>query len=217
MNAEFRFVDYRKEFDCLKKIVALVVLLCVVMVLSTVSASNYFLTTNNQNLCMTFDDLFREAEREKAEKEAAERAEQERLRKEEARRNEFYQLFFSIILTVGLVAMFFAYKYSQNRQFIKESSFMFWLSIFIDGKNFWIFIFCIVSFVMSIFYVPYNLVKPNNPAIVLKTAHATIFEMPKNFKSQITKIDYGAITFREILILLGCCAGYTASTIIKKE
>ncbi len=216
MNAEFRFVDYRKEFDCLKKIVALVVLLCVVMVLSTVSASNYFLTTNNQNLCMTFDDLFREAEREKAEKEAAERAEQERLRKEEARRNEFYQLFFSIILTVGLVAMFFAYKYSQNRQFIKENSFMFWLSIFIDGKNFWIFIFCIVSFVMSIFYVPYIIVHPAKNAII-KTAHATILNMPENFNPRFTHIDYQAIVFREILILLGCCAGYTASTIIKKE
>ena len=124
---------------------------------------------------------------------------------------------FTVALTAGLVVLFFAYKCFQSRQLIRERSFASWLTNFVGEKNFWLLIFCVVSLVTCVAYVPYNLVKPSNPVVILKTAHATIFDAPKDFKPQLTKIDYEAIAFREVLILLGCCAGYTASTIIKKK
>ena len=89
--------------------------------------------------------------------------------------------------------------------------------LFADMKKFWILLFCIISFMTCVFYVPYNLVNSSNPDIIRETAHATIFEVPKDFIPRFTKIDYQAIAFRELLILFGCCAGYTASTIIKKK
>lgn len=86
-----------------------------------------------------------------------------------------------------------------------------------DLKKFWVLTFCVVSLATCILYVPYNLVHSNNPDMVYKTAHATIFAIPEKFKPQLTKIDYQAIAFRELLILIGCCAGYTVSTMIKKK
>ena len=123
---------------------------------------------------------------------------------------------FTVALTAGLIVMFFAYKYFQSRQLIRERSFASWLISFVGEKNFWLLIFCIVSLVTCVAYVPYKMVH-SEKNITIKTAHATIFDAPKDFKPQLTKIDYEAIAFREVLILLGCCAGYTASTIIKKK
>jgi len=47
--------------------------------------------------------------------------------------------------------------------------------------------------------------------------HNTIFDIPKGFNPKITRIDYEAIAFREVLILIGCCAGYTAAKVINKH
>ena len=123
----------------------------------------------------------------------------------------------TIIIIVAIISIFFAYKYRENRQFIAENSIKAWLLTFIDEKNFWAFIFFVVSFVSCILYVPYNMIAPNNPNVIHKTAYSTLFELPKDFKPKITKIDYQSIAFREFLILLGCCAGYTVSSIIKKK
>lgn len=123
----------------------------------------------------------------------------------------------TIIIIVAIISIFFAYKYRENRQFIAENSIKTWLLTFVDEKNFWAFIFFVVSFVSCILYVPYNMIAPSNPNIIHKTAYSTLFEIPKDFKPKITTIDYQKLAFREILILFGCCAGYTASIIIKKK
>ena len=150
------------------------------------------------------------------EEDTKQRAERERRKKETEQRNELFQLVFSITLAIWLIAVFFFYKY-KNRQSGGEQSFRSWLSNFAEIKNFWILIFCVVSLVTCVIYVPYNLVRPSNPDIAIKSAHATIFDIPKDFKPQFTKIDYQAIVFREVLILLGCCVGYLGSTMIKKK
>ena len=192
----------------MKKFIALVVLLCAVIISSSASATNDQIPHRR-----SFDELYREAEREKAAKEAEER----RFKEEQARQEEFYRLVFTAVLTVGLIAMFFAYKHSKDRQFIREHSLAVWLSSFVGGKNFWLLIFCLVSLVTCIFYVPYNMVHSQKPEFVIKNAHGTIFEIPKDFRLPVTKIDYQAIAFREILILIACCAGYTISIVIKKK
>lgn len=180
----------------MKKFIALIVVLCAVMISSSASATTY-----EKRIPLSEFISAPSSEKEKLESEL----------------NEQYRLVFTVTLTAGLIVMFFAYKYFQNRQLVRERSFASWLSSFIGEKNFWALIFCVVSLVTCIFYVPYNLVGANKPNVIHKTAHATIFDAPKNFKPQLTKIDYEAIEFREVLILLGCCAGYTASTIIKKK
>lgn len=86
-----------------------------------------------------------------------------------------------------------------------------------DLKSLWILVFCGVSLLGCIFYVPYNLVHPDRPGVVAKTAHSTIFEVPEKFKPQLTKVDYGALAFREGVLLIACIAGYTISTIVKKK
>lgn len=190
----------------MKKIIALVV----VLISSPASANlidNCFPITNNQILCMKLSDLegYKPPSHYNSEY------------YEEARKREFYQLIFAVTLAIGIIAVFLRYQYNQNRQFRKENSFMGWFSNFASQKNLWAFVFCVVSLVLCFFYVPYNLVKLSNPEIVVKTAHATIFEIPKDFSSQVTKMDYQAIAFREVLILLGCCVGYTVSTIVNKR
>ena len=50
----------------MKKFVALVVLFCAVMFSSTVTAEDYFLAANGKILCMTYVELFHEAEHELA-------------------------------------------------------------------------------------------------------------------------------------------------------
>ncbi|MBR2774176.1 MAG: hypothetical protein IKD73_04205 [Selenomonadaceae bacterium] len=194
----------------MKKFIALVVVLCAVMISSPASATlidDYFHATNNQILCMKPSDLswYKPPSHYNSEY------------YEEARKREFYQLIFAVTLAIGIIAVFLRYQYNQNRQFRKENSFMGWFSNFASQKNLWAFVFCVVSLVMCIFYVPYNRVKSSNPEIIIETTHATIFEVPKNFNPRLTKIDYQAIAFREVLILLGCCAGYTVSTIINKK
>lgn len=200
----------------MKKFISLIVMLCTVMISSPASATlidDYFHATNNQILCMKWSDLTWSQEAEQR----RQKAEQRRLKEEEARRNEFYQLIFTVTLAIGIIAVFLRYQYNKNRQLREKNSFMAWFSIFANQKNFWASVFCVVSLVMCIFYVPYNLVKSSNPEIVIETAHATIFEVPKNFNPQVTKMDYQSIAFREVLILLGCCAGYTVSTIVNKR
>ena len=86
-----------------------------------------------------------------------------------------------------------------------------------DLKSLWILVFCVVSLLGCIFYVPYNLVHPDRPGVVAKTAHSTIFEVPEDFLPAITKVDYGALAFREGVLLIICFAGYTVSTIVKKK
>ena len=194
----------------MKKFIALIVMLCTVMISSPASATlidDYFHATNNQILCMKPSDLswYKPPSHYNSEY------------YEEARKREFYQLIFAVTLAIGIIAVFLRYQYNQNRQFRKENSFMGWFSNFASQKNLWAFVFCVVSLVMCIFYVPYNRVKSSNPEIIIETTHATIFEVPKNFNPRLTKIDYQAIAFREVLILLGCCAGYTVSTIINKK
>lgn len=128
----------------------------------------------------------------------------------------FYAVFVAA-LTVGLIALFLAYKRSKDRQFIVEHSLAIWLASFVGGKNFWLLIFCVVSLVTCLVYVPYNLISSNNAAVAIKTAHSTIFEPPKDFNPRLTKIDYEAITFREVLILLGCCAGATTCKLLRRR
>ena len=196
----------------MKKFIALIVMLCTVMISSTASATlidDYFHATNNQILCMKWSDLTWSQEAEQR----RQKAEQRRLKEEEARRNEFYQLIFTVTLAIWIIAVFLRYQYNKNRQI----SFMACFSSFANQKNFWALIFCVVSLVMCLFYVPYNLVKPSNPEIVFKTSHATIFEVPEDFNPRVTKIDYQSIAFREFLILIGCCAGYAVSTVMKKK
>ena len=200
----------------MRRFIALLVLLWALMSSSTASSTlidNYFSTKNEQIVCMTYRELLRKAEQERA----AERAEQQRLKAEQERQNEFNRLVFFIILSVGFIAAFIAYQYNKSRQFIKENSFMLWFSNFINQKNVWILIFCVVSFVSCILYVPYNLVRLDNPNFIYKTAHGTIFEIPEDFRPQNTRIDYQAMVFREFLILIGCCTGYTVSTMINKK
>ena len=179
----------------MKKFVTLLVVLCAVIISSTAAATYERRIPLSEIVSTPF------SEKEKLESEL----------------NEQYRLMFTVALTAGLVVLFFVYKCFQSRQLIRERSFASWLISFVGEKNFWLLIFCVVSLVTCVAYVPYNLVKPSNPVVILKTAHATIFDAPKDFKPQLMKIDYEAIAFREVLILLGCCAGYTASTIIKKK
>lgn len=189
----------------MKKFVALVVLSCAVMFSSTATAEDYFFATNGK-----FDRIFADYEREQAEKKAEERAEQ-------ARRKETYALVGSVTLTVGIITAFFVYKYRKNRQSGAERSFASWLLSCVDDKNFWAFVFCVISFVTCILYVPYNETNANHPNVIYKSMHNTIFDMPKGFNPKITRIDYEAIAFREVLILIGCCAGYTAAKVINKH
>ena len=98
----------------------------------------------------------------------------------------------------------------ENLQKVKKDLLM-------DLKKFWLLVFCIVTLATCIFYVPYNMVHPEMPNVVTKQAYGTLFEIPKGFRQQVTRIDYMAIAFREILVLIGCCAGYTVSTIVKRK
>lgn len=201
----------------MKKFVTLIVMLCTVMISSTAAADNLHHDEKGSSL---FRDIMESASppKEKIYPTIDTRGKTPIEPKlSESELNEQYRLVFTVALTAGLVVLFFAYKYFQSRQLIRERSFASWLTNFVGEKNFWLLIFCVVSLVTCVVYVPYNLVKPSNPVVTLKTAHATIFDAPKDFKPQLTKIDYEAIAFREVLILLGCCAGYTASTIIKKK
>lgn len=193
----------------MKKFIALIVVLCAVMISSTAAADNF--TANIQIICLRrVDDFYYRFT-------AREEAERQRLKDEQARQEEFYRLVFTVALTTGLIVLFFAYNYFRDRQLVRERSFASWLLSFAGMKNFWVLIFCVVTLVTCVTYVPYNQISPGNPAITLKTAHATIFDAPKDFKPQFTKIDYEAVAFREVLMLITCCAGYTVSTIIKKK
>ncbi len=192
----------------MKKFFVLAVILCAVIFPSSASAT---LTTDEQILCNNMNEFLKYANS------GYETAEQRRLKEEQARREEFYRLVFTTALTVGLIALFLAYKRSEDRQFIVEHSLAIWLASFVGGKNFWLLIFCVVSLVTCLVYVPYNLISSNNAAVAIKTAHSTIFEPPKDFNPRLTKIDYEAITFREVLILLGCCAGATTCKLLRRR
>ncbi len=142
-------------------------------------------------------------------------AQAEKLQQKSEKKFDYFIL--PLILSVGFITAFTAYQYNKSRQFIKENSFRLWFSNFVNQKNVWILTFCVISFVSCIFYVPYNLVRLDNPNFIYKTAHGTIFEIPKDFRPQNTRIDYQVMAFREFLILMSCCAGYTASTMINKK
>lgn len=200
----------------MKKFISLVVLFCAVMISSTASAADlladYFLTTRNYNICM-----IRLMDLQGYRPSSSKNAEQQRLKDEQARQEEQYRLVFTVTLTAGLIVLFFAYNYFQNRQLVRERSFASWLLSFAAMKNFWELIFCVVSLVTCVVYLPYNQISSDNPAVTIKTAHATIFDTPKNFNPRLTKIDYEAVAFREVLMLIACCAGYTVSTIMNKK
>ena len=226
----------------MKKFMALVVLLFILVISSTASATLtdiYPAATKNQILCMTMRELFKASERKMADPDYEPLSEEnlkefseafnsfrpttwsdvitnEQKNRDKERQHEFYQLAFTVMLTVGLVMIILLYKY-KNCSMVKSNSFMLWFSNFIYRKNFWLLVFCVVSLTTCIFYVPYNMVRSENPGFIIKTAHDTIFDIPENFNPRTTHIDYQAILFREMLILIGCCAVYTVSTIIKKE
>lgn len=85
-----------------------------------------------------------------------------------------------------------------------------------DWKKIWILIFCLISLLLCTFYVPYNAIKPDKN-IIVKSDYSTLFTPPKGFNPKVTHIDYQSMMFRELLILIGCGAGYILTTMIKKD
>lgn len=116
------------------------------------------------------------------------------------------QLFMEISLCfvfIILIGLFFKYL-KTGKKFLKETI-----------KNFWILIFCIISLIVCIFYVPYE--TRNNNGEGKFVGHAIVFEMPKKYQTKPTHLNYEEIIFRECIILASCGTGYLISTMIFKK
>ena len=82
-----------------------------------------------------------------------------------------------------------------------------------DSRKLWISIFCAISFLVCVFYTPYEQFRNNVWYPVEKSS--TIFESPSGYYR--TRIDYSGIVFREFIIAVSCIAGYSATLILKKR
>lgn len=80
-----------------------------------------------------------------------------------------------------------------------------------DWKKIWITTFCIISFAMCLICAPYNPVSYKGIVDEGKTLNASILKPPRAFT-----MNYKTLAFREVLILVGCGAGYAVSTMSKK-
>lgn len=197
----------------MKKFIALVVVLCAVLFSSTASAANLYDDDKNKSW---FKDNWDKLMEDRVVYPTIDTRGKAPIVDEPE--SEVEKVMPMLVLTVGLIGMLFAYKYRKDRQFIKENSLAVWLSNFVGMKNFWFLIFCIISLMTCIFYVPYYSMNQFDQSKISQKAYGKIYKLPKGFyKPELTRINYEEIVYREVLILLGCCAGYTASTIIKNK
>ena len=84
-----------------------------------------------------------------------------------------------------------------------------------DWKKIWIVIFCIVSLIACLFYVP-NLKKNIKGEVTGESFYSSVFEDKNGYKFQRSQVDYQAMLFREVIILFACYGGYTFSIMLKK-
>ncbi len=84
-----------------------------------------------------------------------------------------------------------------------------------NRKKVWLLVFCAVSFVACIFYVPHKVLgykdKPTGD-----TKYLSVFqtEVDSYYRYKL-QVDYPAIIFRELVIAIGCVGGYALSTLKK--
>ena len=84
-----------------------------------------------------------------------------------------------------------------------------------DWKKIWIVIFCVASLVACLFYVP-NLKIDYKGEVTGETFYSTAFEEKQGYLFKNSQVDYQAMLFRELVILIACLGGYTVSTMLKK-
>lgn len=85
-----------------------------------------------------------------------------------------------------------------------------------DWKKFWILVFCVLSLVTCIFFVPHNVLgykdKPTGDV-----EYMSIFQTEVDYNRRYKlRVDYSAIVFRELVIAVFCIGGYTFFTMKKK-
>lgn len=79
------------------------------------------------------------------------------------------------------------------------------------SKKFWILIFCVLSLIACLFFVPSNKIDYKGN-ITGEIFYSTVFENKEtSYKFARSRVDYSAIIFREAVICVACIAGYTLS------
>ena len=83
-------------------------------------------------------------------------------------------------------------------------------------RKIWILIFCAVSLVACIFFVPYTVYGyKDHPTGEIVYINALSKQSDYFWKNHY--INYSSMAFRELLILVGCFGGYTLTTMIRKS
>lgn len=86
----------------------------------------------------------------------------------------------------------------------------------VNWKKVWVLVFCSLSLFTCLFFVPYNVLgykdKPTGDVEYMSAFHT---EVDYHYKYKL-QVDYQAVAFRELIILLACAGGYSFSTMRKK-
>lgn len=133
--------------------------------------------------------------------------------KEKSKTDFSYITIFSAIIGGLIVALRFRQsRIQENRQLENKEE---QNTMQKDWKKLWIVIFCVVSLIACLFYVP-NLKKNTKGEVTGESFYSSVFEDKSGYKFQRSQVDYQAMLFREVVILIACYGGYNISTMLKK-
>ena len=83
-----------------------------------------------------------------------------------------------------------------------------------NWKKVWILVFCVITVIASLFYVPHKV--SYGGKFTGDTKYLSFFqtEVDSNYKFKL-QVDYSAMIFREVVIAVACVGGYVFSTLKK--
>ena len=117
------------------------------------------------------------------------------------------------MIIIGLVVILIVFFVLKLKPSITHQN---WFKILTsDLKKTWTLFFCIISLIACIVFVPYAVRYKDKPTDEI--VYASVLETQNHSFGNRHSIDYSMIAFREVLILVGCYAGYTLSTMLNRR